>query len=129
MNCPVCDDPMMVSEVRCTFCGYDFNTNKRGRVDAPPEGAAATARRQGMLQIAGGAVGILAGAVAVLLPGRFVGIFVMSASGGVLGRGMYLVSQARRWDLKQRLYDEQQAAQLASTSEGGASVAIPSSLR
>src|SRR5689334_7640924 len=115
----------MISEDRCTFCGYDVRTGKRGKIDAPPPGAAAKARRDGVAVLSLGGLAVLGALVFMFAFSNVIGFAGVTAAFGIVGRGMYLISQARRWDLKQRLHDEM-SAPLPALSEGGSTVAVPS---
>jgi hypothetical protein len=129
MHCPVCNDQLMISDERCTFCGYDLRTGKRGHIDPPPAGAAADMRRRGTLQLTLGVLAVLGAVAVLLLISQLFGLLALTGAGGVLGRGMYMISQARRWDQKQRLYDEQQPLLAGAADDTGAPVAVSSTLR
>ncbi len=128
MQCPICNDSLPVSADRCTFCGYDFRTGKRGAIEPPEAGAAAAARKQGIVLVAVGIPAVLGALLLLALPSiitRVVSLFVaLPAAGGVVARGMNRIGQARRWDLKQRLYDETHA-QLAAAAADESPVAVP----
>lgn len=111
MRCPVCQDELTVSADRCTFCGYNFDTGRRGLIEAPPVGAAAKARRDGIVLVAVGVPAVLLSALVLVFPiiplGRLLALFVLlPASGGMVAKGLNGIAQGKRWDLKQRLYDE-----------------------
>lgn len=124
MRCPVCDDELMFSEERCTFCGYDMRTGRRGHIEPPPEGAAARAWREGLAHLFLGCTCVALGFGATLTFLRLLGIAVISGAGGMVGRGMYLVSVARRFAKKQRLFDEQRLLAGPATGEDGSVVAV-----
>jgi hypothetical protein len=56
---------------------------------------------------------------------RLAALVAIPAAGGVLAKGLNLRAQARRWDLKQRLFDESAAPDMASTGAAGGPTAVP----
>ena len=118
MKCPVCGDSLPISATFCSFCGYNFRTGARGKVEAPPTNAARDARRKGLALVSAGVPLVVVCCVGLILPSTiFRAILIFGAiptAGGIVAKGMNLLSQARRWDLKQRLADESQTA-----AEGG----------
>ncbi len=129
MNCAVCDDQLEAAARRCTFCGYDLATGKRGRIDAPPRGAARASRREGVRWVIIGTPAVVGALLLLVLPltlTKLLAIGAIPAAGGLLARGLVALAQAKRWDKKQRLFDEQNVPMLASSSEEGSVVAVPS---
>ena len=129
MRCPVCDDTLSISADRCTFCGYDFNTGKRGKIEAPPPNAASDARKQGWMLVVVGIPAMLGAALLLLLPSmmtRVAALVALPAAGGVFAKGLTSLAQAKRWDLKQRLAEEMRPSVAASSSATHeSSAAIP----
>lgn len=110
-----------MSANRCTFCTYDFRTGKRGAIDPPPPGAARECRAKGVLLVAFSVPAVLLSILLIVFPvipfARILAMFFfVPAAGGVAARGLTLLAQARRWDLKPKLYEESRVGAGGPTS-------------
>jgi hypothetical protein len=102
---------------------------RRGAIEPPVAGAARAARREGFVLLIGGVPLTFAALLLLLvplMPVRIVAILVaIPGAAGVIARGLHLRAQAKRWELKQRLYDEMRAPEGSAASGGTESVAVP----
>jgi hypothetical protein len=114
------------------FCGYDLGSGKRGQIAAPPAGAARAARIEGVRQLALGVPALIGATALLLLPltiFRMLAIVALPAAGGLCARGLSSLAQAKRYDKKQRLFEESTAAMLPASASESSSIAIPTTRR